>query len=244
MDRYVPPADAPIELEEPSPEEAGPWELDQDRAARIALGNRLDFRRVVEQVQDAQRRVVVAADRLRGELTLFGSADFGERRPINRATWPDARLRLDEGFYSGLLTLDLPLERTSERIDYRNSLIALENRVYDAQQREDQIKLSLRNILRTMRQARENLYIQTQAVIIAEKRVRSVTLFLEAGRAEMRDLLEAQEALLTAQNGLTAAAVSYRIAELQMQSNLGLLEIDERGLWQEVLPEELAYAQT
>ena len=242
--RPVQPADAPIELDEPSQEDAGPWELDMDRAAQIALNYRLDFRKAREQVYDAQRKVIVAADRLRAEVTLFGSAGFGSRRgSVGSAASDDAQLRLDEGVYSGLLTLDLPLERTQERVAYRNSLIALENNVRNVQRQEDQIKLSLRNTLRNMRQTRENLYIQIKSVLIAEKRVRSVNLFLEAGRAQMRDFLEAQEALLSAQNALTAAAVSYRIAELELQRDLGLLQVDERGIWQELLPEELGYAQ-
>jgi outer membrane protein TolC len=237
-------ADAPIILVEPSQENAGPWELDEDNASQIALDHRLDFRKLHGQVYDAQRAVVVAADRLGAELTLGGTANFGSRRnSAASAASDDAQFRLDKGTFSGFLTLNLPLERTAERIAYRNSLINLERAVRTVQTQEDQIKLSVRDTLRTMRQARENLYIQTKAVMIAEKRVKSVSLFLEAGRAAMRDLLEAQEDLLTAQNGLTSATVSYRVAELDLQRNIGLLEVDERGLWQETLPEEQKYAE-
>ena len=176
------------------------------------------------------------------ELTLGGTAGFGSRRSsAGSAASDDAQFRLNEGVFSGLLTLNFPIERTAERIAYRNSLITLERSVRSVQTQEDQIKLSVSSTLSTMRQARENLYIQTKAVIIAEKRVKSVSLFLEAGRAQMRDLLEAQDALLSAQNGLTSAAVGYRVAELEMQRNMGLLNVDERGLWQESLPEELTY---
>jgi outer membrane protein TolC len=235
-------ADAPIELDAPTGEDAGPWELDIDVASQAALDHRLDFRKLREQVQDAQRKAVVAADRLGAELTLGGTAGFGSRRSsVGSAASDDAEFRLDKGVLSGLLTLNLPIERTAERIAYRNSLITLERAVRAVQTQEDQIKLSVSNTLSTMRQARENLYIQTKAVIIAEKRVKSVSLFLEAGRAAMRDLLEAQDALLTAQNGLTSAAVGYRVAELELQRNIGLLTVDERGLWQESLPEELTY---
>ena len=62
--------------------------------------------------------------------------------------------------------------------------------------------------------------------------------FNYAGRAQIRDVLEAQEALIQAQNGLTSAVVNYRIAELEFQRDTGLLQIDEKGLWQEYSPEE------
>ena len=72
--------------------------------------------------------------------------------------------------------------------------------------------------------------------MLAQRRVASTNLFLEAGRAEIRDLLEAQEALVTAQNALTAALVSYRVNELALQRDLGVLEVDHQGLWREYTP--------
>jgi len=109
----------------------------------------------------------------------------------------------------------------------------LEQVVRQVQLLEDEIKLDVRDRLRSLLESRESLRIQAQSLLVAEKRVKSSNLFLEAGRAQMRDLLEAQDDLLAAQNLLTAAAVSYRIAELELQSDMGVLEIDERGLWKE-----------
>ena len=82
------------------------------------------------------------------------------------------------------------------------------------------------------------MYIQAKAVYVAEKRVKSTNMFLEAGRASTRDLLEAQDALLAAQNALTDAVVKYRIAELNIQLNMDTLQIDVKGLWQEYIPGE------
>ena len=135
------------------------------------------------------------------ELTFLGSAQLGEHRSVGSARSDDARLRTNQGVYSGLLNLDLPLERTAERNNYRNSFVKLEQAVREVQSLEDEIKLSLRNRLRDLLQSRQSLSIQAQSVIVAERRVRSINMFLEAGRAEVRDLLEAQEALLSAQNG-------------------------------------------
>lgn len=61
-------------------------------------------------------------------------------------------------------------------------------------------------------------------------------MFLDAGRAQIRDLLEAQDALLEAQNALTASVVNYRTAELAIQRDTGVLEVDEKGLWKEYSP--------
>jgi len=230
--RETPPADADVTLEAPNYEGAGPYELEEPVAIQLALENRLDLHMANGRVYDAQRRVVVAADRLRAELTLGGSASFADDDD-------DGSLSFDGGDYSALLTLDLPLERTAEQYAYRDSWIKLEEATRSVQSLEDNIKLSIRNELRTLLESREALKIEAMSVAVAEKRVRSVDLYIEAGRAEIRDLLEAQDALLSAQNALTSAVVEYRITELQVQRDMGLLEMDANGLWQEFSPEDM-----
>jgi outer membrane protein TolC len=211
----------------------GPLELSEAAAIAMALDHRLDLQIALGKVFDAQRAVVVAADALGAELTFFGSASIGERRTITTADLDNARLRMDKGVFSALLTLDLPLDRTAEAVTYRNRFIQLEQAVREVQKKEDTLKTEIRNRLRELFEARQTLFIQTQAVSLAEKRVKSITLFMEAGRAETRDLLEAQDALLSAQNNLTAARVNYRIAELEIQRDMGVLLVTDTGLWQE-----------
>jgi len=231
------PADAPIELVPPSREEGGPFEMRDEDAIRMALDHRLDLRVALGKVDDAQRKVVVAADALKADLTLLGSASIGGRRALAQADLENANMRFNEGSYSALLDIDLPLERTAERNVYRNSLIAFEQAVRGVQELEDRIKLEIRDNLRALLEARETVRIQTQAVRVAENRVKSTNLFLQAGKAEVRDVLEAEEALISAQNALTAALVQYRVAELEMQRDLGTLQVDAEGLWHEFVPE-------
>jgi len=234
----VVPADAVIEVPPPDMANAGRYEIDPDHAVRLAFANRPDLREAQERVFDAQRQVVIAADALGAELTLFGSVDSGGRRSGLGATADDAQLRLDRATWRALLTLDLPIERTAERRAYRESLIALERSVREVQALEDQIKLSVRNRLRSLLSLRESVQINAKGVQVAEKRVRSVNMFLEAGEAQIRDLLEAQSALLGAQDALTSAIVNYRVAELELQRDMGLLQVDEKGLWREFNPKE------
>jgi outer membrane protein TolC len=230
----IAPADAPIELVEPSMQGAGRYEIDAGRAVRLALDNRLDLKRLQGTVYDAQRTVVVAADMLGAELTLGGSVRSGG---LTSPTSEDTKLRVDKVSSSGLLTLDLPIERTRERNAYRNALIALEAATRDEAALEDSIKVSVRDRLRSLLSARESLHIQATALDVAQKRVDSARISLEAGRAQTRDLLEAQDSLLSAQNALTAAVISYRVNELRLQQDMDLLQVNEKGLWQEYNPE-------
>ena len=234
----VPPADAPVVLREPTEGKTGPLELEMEEALQLALDRRLDLRVALGRVYDAQRKVVVAADALRAELTLLGSAAVGERRGIASADLRDAVLDFDEGRYAALLALDLPLLRVAERNLYRDSFIRLERTVRDVQELEDLVKLEVRDGLRDLLESREGIRIQALAVEIADRRVKSTELLLQAGRAEMRDVLDSREALLNTQNALTSALVGYRVAELEIQRDLGVLKVDGSGLWKEFQPLE------
>ena len=230
----APPADAPVELVPANYEGAGPLEMNETVAVKLALENRLDLRQAIGAVYDAERQVVVKADALRAGLNLGGSTHF------SGDTLNDGP-HFHGGDYAALLSLDLPIERTAERNAYRASLISLERATRSVQTLEDQIKQSIRDELRTLLESRESLKIQAQSVVVAEKQVQSSTLLLEAGRIQIRDLLDAQNSLLAAQNSLTAAFVNYRVAELELQRDLDVLKVNEQGLWQEFTPGEVTH---
>ncbi len=232
----IPPADAPIELKEPDISNRGPMELDEAEAIMLGLENRLDLKVSEGKIYDAQRAVIIKADALGAELSLLGQGRAGESRSLGSAGMEDGKLRPDLGVYSAVLSFDLPIERSAERKAYRESYISLESAVRSFQKLEDDIKLSIRQNLRSMSEARESLRIQKLAVSVAERRYDSTTLFFDAGRAQLRDVLEAQESLLTAKNSYTSAVIDYRVAELEFQRNTGLLEIDNNGLMVEYTP--------
>ena len=224
------------DLVPPSMEGAGVLEMNEDKAIELAFGNRVDLKVAQGRVYDAQRAVVVKANALKAELTLLGTAQVGQVRSLATTDLPDASLDTSSGVFNGLLNLNLPVERTAERNEYRKSYIALEQAVRNVQSLEDTIKLSIRQSLNKMVEARESVAIQTKAVSVAENRAKSTSMFFEAGRSELRDLLEAQASLLTARNALTTAVVEYRRAELAFQRDAGILQIDDKGLMVEYSP--------
>jgi outer membrane protein TolC len=227
-------------LVEPGRENASSLEMDESQAVKLALENRLDLKVLEGQVYDAQRAVVIKADALGAELTLNGTAQrvgsgiSNVQQPGNGS----GVIQQAGNTYNALLTLNLPFDRVSERNDYRKSFIALEQSLRAYQGLEDNIKLSVRQNLRAMTQGRESLRIQTQAVTVAETGYRSASMFFEAGRSELRDLLDAQASLLAARNSLTTAVINFRMAELQFQRDAGILKIDNKGLLVEYISEE------
>jgi outer membrane protein TolC len=212
-------------------------ETSEEEAVLTALERRVDLLAAEARVEDATRAVYTAADALRGEVTLFGSAATGEqRRGAAAATQEDARLRLDRAMLDSLLTIDLPFDRVAERTAYRASLLDLDEAVRTAQEREDTVKLEARGAVRELKSAFETVRIQADALQLARKRVQSTDLFLQAGRAAIRDVLEAQEALLGAENALTDSLVAYRTAQLALRRDLGTLTVGSDGMWIEPSP--------
>ena len=227
------PTDAKIELDQNELEALGKVEITQpdyapEAAVETALSRRLDLANSRDYVEDAERNVVLAADGLGVQLNLVGSAGVrsaGETR--------FTRLQFDRGTYDLGLGADLPLDRKDERNIYRRALITLEQQQREYENHIDEVKLDVRNAYRTLREQAESYRIQKTSKELAEKRVESTTFLLQAGRVTTYDLLISQDALLEAQNNVTAALVAHAIAKLTFFQDIGILEVRPDGMWEQ-----------
>ncbi|NOX97518.1 MAG: TolC family protein [Nitrospirae bacterium] len=202
--------------------------IQTEGAVKTALRNRLDLMNVRDQVEDAERQVLLAKNGLRTDVSLSLSADVNSAPPTSMTDF-----RFQKGTYSTKLNVGLPLNRRQERNTYRKSLISLDRQKRTLFSFEDNIKLEVRQAYRRLLQAEESYNIQKLSVTLAAKRVESTTLLLQAGRVNTRDLLDSQEAFLEAQNGLIGALVDHTIARLEFWRDIGTLQVNEKGLWQE-----------
>ena len=229
-------AEGRIVLAAPDSVDAGELKFRTDAAIALAFSNRLDFVSRRDEVEDAQRKLLVAEDNLRAEVTLGASAaNFADTvGPTSRRNGVDhGRLHPREATLNPVLTIDLPIERRRERNAYRNALIAVEDAVRAYQAAEDELKSTIRSDMRAMSQTKDNLRIQYMAMNLAERRVRNQEILLQAGRADMTVMLEAQDSLVSAKNSLYSAMISYKNQELALQRDLGLLEVSVNGTWTE-----------
>ena len=181
-------------------------------------------------MDDADRAARVAANALETALGLKLSGASGARRNLAGAAEGDAQLRFGDGNYSALLETDLPWSRVPQRNAYRDRQVeaAAARRALEA--RVDEVKLDIRNGWRRRDDARDSFAIQSAALELSQRRVDNTRMLQEAGRAQMRDLLEAEEARLNAQNGLVSAMISYRIAEWALWRDAELLQVTDEGL--------------
>jgi outer membrane protein TolC len=205
--------------------------MSAEDAIVLALKNRLDLKNSEDRVADAGRKIKVAENGLGADVNLVFNSNT-PTAPGNRA----AKFEFDQTTWSAGLDVNLPLDRLAERNTYRTSLISLNRALRDYGLQIDNVKLSVRTDWRILQQAKESYEIQKNSVELAKRRVESTTLLLQAGRAQTRDLLDAQSSLVNAQNALTAALINHLIARLQFFRDIETLTVDEKGVWHEEPP--------
>jgi len=209
--------------------------LDPARAFRMATARQGKVLNAIARFEDSQRKVQVMANRLGTDLNLFADVSLASDGPTDYTKFDVHKLHAGAG-----VELDLPLDRTRQRNDYRAALISFESQIRSLSLTFDHLQAAIQRGVRNLRLRRQTYEIQCQALELANRRVDGAQMLLEAGRAEVRDLLEAQDARVAAQDAVTSALVQYQQQRLQLLLELGLLETSASKFWlQDQVPAEL-----
>jgi outer membrane protein TolC len=198
----------------------------ETEAIQTALSSRLDLANQKNYVEDAERKIKVAADNL--GVSLDFTAGLNVSSPDGQKP---ANLQFQQGRYSAGLSLDPDLDKKSERNSYRRTLIQFNQSKRNYEAAEDNVKLDVRDAYRSLQEAATRYQIQTKALELAEERVKNTNMLLNAGRATSRDLLEAQADLLDAQNNKTSTLIDFTIEMLNFYRDVGMLTVKPDGMW-------------
>lgn len=221
------PPEQPIDVQPEAPPFT-PVHYELESALEVARENRLDLLNRREQLEDVERNVRLAADTLRPDLDLVLGTSY--------ATDDSADLlgtdigRTDTSL---ALTLGIPLDRVRERNAYRTAKLGLARARRDLTEFEDQLRVSIQSSFRELERRVESLEIQEQLIEDQTKNLRIAELRFERGEIPNRDVVEASQSLLDAENARIDEQVAYEIARLQLLRDLGILFIDETGMWKE-----------
>ena len=209
-----------------------PIDLESSVAYNIAKVNRLDWKNARAALVDEWRQIEVVANELENDLDIVFSGDLGTR---NTNPWQfrgtNGRLRVG-------LEFDAPVPRLAERNAYRETLISYQQtrRAYYAF--EDRVDRVLRQNIRDLRLAQINFEQRRAAVYVAARQVDLKQLDLlrkpaELGATTARDVVDALNDLLTEQNAFLNVWVDYEIQLMNLAFNLGVMELDQNGMWVE-----------
>ncbi len=203
-----------------------PVPLTNEQSIQIALEKRPDLLNQIDMFEDSKRKIAVAADRLKPDLLLFANASLDSQRPVDYA-----KFDLNDYRLAGGVKLDLPLNRKLERNDYRSSIVSFERQLRTLALFLDSLKSDVRGDLRTLDESRQSYEIQNSAKALADRRVESNELSLQAGRIQVRDVVDAQTSRVQAYNAATAALVDYHLTRLRLLLDLGLLKTAKEKFW-------------
>ena len=206
-------------------------DLSAEDAQKVALATRLDLDNFRDQREDAQRRIGLASNGLKPQVDLVASAGITSGSGTSTGFQPPDPNRYR---WSAGLNVDLPFDRKEQRNIYRGALIANEAAIRQLSQKEDEVKLQVRNTWRNLDQARRNYESAKLGVALSERRVEEQELRAQVGRGTARDQVDAQNDLITQRNLLTQALVAHTIARLQFWNDMGILSIKDNGQWEEI----------
>lgn len=211
-----------------------PVELEVEQALAIASAYRRDWKNARANLVDSWRLIEFNANNLQSNLDLEFSGDIGNvgQNPF--------KLRGNNGRLRVGLAFDAPLTRLNERNVYRQSLIEYQQARRSYYRYRDQVYLSLRNTLRQVRLNEINLELRRAAVQLAISQVDLTQLRLseppkpgetaEFSNTTARDLVQSLSDLLNVQNDFLSVWVNHVVQQMNLEFDLGLMELDDRGM--------------
>ncbi|MCA9041046.1 MAG: TolC family protein [Planctomycetaceae bacterium] len=208
-----------------------PFNMTMEGAVAYALENRLDLMNARARVMDARRQLEVAANTLEGVVDVRAEGDI--RTPVG--TRPFDFRGTESSFRVGL-GFTAPLDQINERNTYRAALVNYQRVKRDYMALEDRVKQQVRQSHRNLTVLRENFETARQSVRINARQY-DITVELANSRNpspnQGLNILNALDSVLTAQNQLIGIFINYETNRLNIHRDMGMMEIDERGLWQD-----------
>lgn len=203
-----------------------PVDISSKAAFRISVEKQMDVLNAIDKFEDTKRKVRVAADQLRADLNVFANASLSSEGPDDYANFDLNKVR-----YTAGVRLNLPLDRLRERNTYRAALVSFEAQIRSLGLTLDTFMDRIDRGLRTVEQTKLNHEIAVESLKVAERRLENNVMLLEAGRATIRDVREAQDGLISAQNNLATTYANYLSARLGLLVNIGVIDTRPDKFW-------------
>ncbi len=223
-----------------------PVDISAETALEVAREYRLDWMNAQAAYVDAWRAIEVVANELLSDLDIVFTGELGNvgDNPV--------KFNSDNGRLRAGLEWDAPLTRLVERNNYRQTQINYQRTRRAYYQYRDQISRGLRDIVRTLDLNRINFELRRAAVQVAISQVERTQLRLQEptrpnqtsqqfDSSTARDLLNALDSLLGAQNDFLSVGVNYEVLRRGLDVDMGTIQLDENGSWIDPGPVEGEY---
>lgn len=218
------------------------FDMSIEEVVQTGLENRLDLMNQRALVMDARRKMEVFANTLRSQLDVVAQGEVNTS-PIAAGSTSPFEFRKDQSSFRLGVAFTAPLDQVAQRNNYRESLIAYQQARRAYMQAEDQVKIDVRNAWRQLMVLRQQFEIARKNVRLAamqyDQAVESSLAPPPAGGGgggasnnnNGLNLLNALNAVLTAQNSLIQSWINFETNRLNIYRDMGIMQLDERGVW-------------
>ena len=210
-----------------------PIRVDMDDAMMAGLVQRFDLMNERGFLADDWRQIKYAADELRSVLNLQATHSLrtrdGENNPFE--------ITLQDSTTTAALSFDLPFNRRAQRNSFRNSIFNYQAALRRVMQLEDNIKLSVRRDVRSLKLNRQQYENDVAGAALASQRVTGTQLEVRGGFATSRDFLESQTAYVQAISNVASRHINYIVGRLQLFLDLEALTVGDDGFWDKLYDE-------
>lgn len=196
-----------------------------DAAVQLAMEYRIDLQTERDRVEDSLRLVDVAKNELQGDLNVSLFADMPTDSTKRRS---GLQFRPGQTDYAAGITYSMPLDRTIEEANYRESQIRLEQQRRDLRTFTDRVAIEARQSVRAIEKSQFTLLISERNVETAMRRLEAID--AAPDRATARDRTEAVNNTQQAEDSLEQAKRDLQIAILGYLLSTGQMRIDKEGV--------------
>jgi outer membrane protein TolC len=206
---------APLALE--------PVTISPESAVETAVENRIELAQSRDAYDESRRRSRLAKQRILPDVRLrLGYSRYGQ------AMDSMGDLNMSEDTWRVMLTSSSDLMRTTEKINYQQSLYEVENARINVQTTRDEIQKQVRREMAALEKALDRIENSEKQIHEARGKRSLAEIKFNHGLADNFDVIEAETELQQARINLVATQIDYIVGRYRLRSALGTLVESKR----------------
>jgi outer membrane protein TolC len=191
--------------------------IDVASATRLAIANRLDLKSRIAASEDADNQIRFAKNQLLPQVDV----NFALTRRETSPTFKDS-FALDGYRFATFVTIAMPVDRTTQQVEYQTALLNRDRARRDAETLERQIADNVRQMVRERDRLIRNVAAAENSVDLSKREVDVAQLRYENGLSNNLDVVTAEAGLLQAEGRRIQALADTAVAALRLRAVLGI----------------------
>ena len=191
--------------------------IDVTSATAIALANRLDLKSRIAASDDAENQIRFSRNQLLPQVDVNFALTRRETAPGFRESFG-----LDGYKFATFFTIAMPVDRTTQQVEYQSAMIDRERRRREAETLERQIVDNVKQIVRERERLIRNVAAAENGVDLSRREVAVAQLRYENGLSNNLDVVTAEAGLLQAESRRIQALADSAVAGLRLRAVLGV----------------------